>query len=52
MHVTDEDGKRRRVMVPVKEVALRSCVGIDLSRQVMTKSQMSNVMSVVKKPRS
>ena len=32
--------------------ALCSCVGIDLSRQVMTKSQMNNVMSVVKKPRS
>ena len=32
--------------------ALCSCVGIDLSRQVMTKSQMSKVMSVVKKPRS
>lgn len=31
--------------------ALCSCVGIDLSRQVMTKSQMNNVMSVVKKPR-
>ena len=32
--------------------ALCSCVGIDLSRQVMTKSQMNKVMSVVKKPRS
>lgn len=32
--------------------ALCSCVGIDLSRQMMTKSQMNNVMSVVKKPRS
>jgi hypothetical protein len=32
--------------------ALCSCVGIDLSRQVMTKSQMNKVMSVVKRPRS
>ena len=32
--------------------ALCSCVGIDLSRQVMTKSQINKVMSVVKKPRS
>ncbi len=32
--------------------ALCDVIGIDLSRQVMTKSQMSKVMSVVKKPRS
>lgn len=32
--------------------ALCSCVGIDLSREAMTKSQMNKVMSVVKKPRS
>ena len=32
--------------------ALCDAVGIDLSRQVMTKSQMNKVMSVVKKPRS
>uniref|UniRef100_UPI0013ECB41D IS1634 family transposase n=1 Tax=Adlercreutzia sp. ZJ242 TaxID=2709409 RepID=UPI0013ECB41D len=31
--------------------ALCDVVGIDLSREVMTKSQMSKVMSVVKKPR-
>lgn len=32
--------------------ALCDAVGIDLSRQVMTKAQMNKVMSVVKKPRS
>ena len=32
--------------------ALCDAVGIDLSRQVMTKSQMNKVMSVVKRPRS
>ena len=32
--------------------ALCGCVGIDLSRQVMTKSQMNAVMSAVKNPRS
>ena len=32
--------------------ALCSCVGVDLSREAMTKSQMNQVMSVVKKPRS
>lgn len=32
--------------------ALCSCVGIDLSRQIMTKSQINKVMSVVKRPRS
>jgi len=32
--------------------ALCGAVGIDLSRQVMTKSQMNAVMSAVKKPRS
>ena len=32
--------------------ALCDAVGIDLSRQVMTKSQMNAVMSAVKKPRS
>ncbi len=32
--------------------ALCDVVGIDLSREVMTKSQMNKVMSVVKKPRS
>lgn len=31
---------------------LCSCVGIDLSRQVMTKSQMNKVMSVVKRSRA
>lgn len=31
---------------------LCSCVGVDLSRQVMTKAQMNKVMSVVKRPRS
>ena len=32
--------------------ALCDAVGIDLSREAMTKSQMNRVMSVVKKPRS
>lgn len=32
--------------------ALCGCIGIDLSRQVMTKSQMNAVMSAVKNPRS
>ena len=32
--------------------ALCSCVGVDLSRQVMTKAQMNAVMSAVKRPRS
>lgn len=32
--------------------ALCAAVGIDLSREAMTKSQMNKVMSVVKKPRS
>lgn len=32
--------------------ALCEAVGIDLSREVMTKSQMNKVMSVVKRPRS
>ncbi len=32
--------------------ALCAAVGIDLSREAMTKSQMNQVMSVVKKPRS
>ncbi len=32
--------------------ALCSCVGVDLLRRVMTKSQMNEVMSVVKRPRS
>jgi hypothetical protein len=32
--------------------ALCDAVGIDLSRRVMTKSQMNKVMSIVKRPRS
>ena len=32
--------------------ALCDAVGIDLSREAMTKSQLNKVMSVVKKPRS
>ena len=32
--------------------ALCECVGIDLSREAMTKSQMNKVMSAVKRPRS
>ena len=31
--------------------ALCEAVGIDLSREVMTKAQINKVMSVVKKPR-
>lgn len=32
--------------------ALCSCVGIDLSRHVMTKPRINKVMSTVKKPRT